>query len=671
MKKTKQMLFLIMCIFSLIVFCVCAAAEETSGNRLYPIREDGLYGYINGQGEVVVEPKYEIAAACDDYGYAVAKEPDGDETGWCVLLDAKGSEIVRAPMIRKNKISYHLTFGEGEKREGLFSPSTGSLIYYDGMILDEPADDPESTRVLVSPDNDHYGYLDRTTGEMAIPVQYDVVCTDWTQLSNTGGYQFIAYDFTCFHEGYAVVGQITGEQEIRMWLIDEQGKEIPLPGEPVTEVCEGKLNIWKDGQWYVCTVDGQIISDGYDEIRSYQNGYCGAINWYPDEPAEDEEWRYPEFAMLNADGKEIYRHSNFVGHEKFCGLEVENGYCVIIEGSVGEFTEIYNMEQGLVCTVPNYVELTDADRELMVVADWRLSEILCRMDGTPLFLLPYDAHANGTWTDYFGEDHPEPFYEDGLWLLCADNKEGKRRYGYLNEEGTWAVEPRFIWAEAFKHGMAWCTDEQGYDRYIDTQGRTVWKSGKPRDTEEEREILDAAGIWYGTDEKNVTHWLIMGIQDWQQCIYARSQDGVYREIDNTQREDFIRKFASPGITRARLEENGWKKLEEPLREISSVWHRQHEEDCDDYLCLFADGTYEEVYKPDKKAYVMVIADYGRIDGQQMISEMPGKTLGSNPEMLQENGLLTCVAPGTADRTYHRFPEKTWEDYCSHEDYAEE
>ena len=669
----KKAILLLTVMTAVVLICLCAMAETADQEKvLYRIESEGLYGYINRNGDVIVEPQYTIASLFDDYGYAAVKEPNGDEPGWCALLDWNGNVIARAPEIHHNVISYHLSFGDDETREGLFSPTTGTLIYYDGQILDDPVDDPNSTRVLVSPDDDHYGYLDRTTGEMVIPVQYDLVCIDWTQLSDPSGYAFIAYDFTCFHEGYAVVGQITGEDERRYWLIDETGKEIPLPGEPVTNVHEGKLNIWKDGDWYVCTVDGQIISEGYDEIRSYHNGYCGAINWRPHEPYKDDEdesqYDYPEFVMLNADGKEIYRRMGFIGHEKFCGFEVENGYYEIVERSVGEYTEIYNVEQGLVCTVPYMTELTDFNRKLMVVSYGYFSDFLCRLDGTPLRVLPHDACWNNRWEkDYFSECYSEtPFYEDGLWLLCADNLEGKRRYGYLNEEFTWTVEPQFIRAEPFKHGMAWCTDEQGYDQYVDTQGRVVWKSGAPRDMEAEREILDTVGIWYRTDEENITHWLIMKGPEWGHCVYALSQDGIYREIKSSERDWFMQEYAPAVVTYAWLKENSWKKLDEPLREVSSVWHRRNEADDDDYLYLFADGTYEKVERPNIQTYDMLITDYGRIDGQEMISEMPGKTQRGNQVMRQENDLLICAAPGIADKTYRRVPLQTWEDYLTTE-----
>lgn len=641
MKKAILLLTLILAVF----FCVYAAAEEISGDWLYRIRENGLYGYINGQGEVVVEPKYEIAAACDDYGYAVAKEPDGVEPGWCVLLDVRGNEVARAPMIRHNMISYHLTFGEGETREGLFSPTTGTLIYYDGQILDEPVDDPHSTRVLVSPDNYHYGYLDRTTGEMAIPVQYGVVCIDWTQLSDPSGFHFIAYDFTCFHEGYAVVGQMIGEHENRMWLIDEQGKEIPLPGEPVTEVCEGKLNIRKDDDWYVCAVDGQILSDGYDEIRAYHNGYCGAINWRPHEPytaVDDEDlYDYPEFVMLDADGKEIYRHKGFIGHEKGCGFEVENGYYVISEGFSGEYSEIYTVEQGLLCTVPGNVELIDFNRDLMVASyGWYDHDFLCRLDGTPLLRLPYDACWNNGWEkEYFSEYYSKtPFYEDGLWLLCVDNSEGKRRYGYLNEEFSWQIQPQYICAEAFYHGLAWCTDEQGYDQYIDTQNRVVWKSSMPRDIEKEKAALDAAGIWYWTDADNITYLMFIGVNNWRDCNIASYADETWHK-KFPGKEKLEEEYTSIGANRTLLEEK-CKRRDESVKGITSAWYNDNYDEWDVYFFLFADGTYE-ILAHD---YYM-LTDFGRIDGQEMISELPGKKQRVNQVMRQENDLLTCVAPG--------------------------
>lgn len=674
MKRKLVRLFLLTAAIILLPMVLSYAGAEDAPDILrYRIRnEDGLFGFINRDGKVIIEPQYVLTTEFDEYGYVLAVEPEdsaNSEKDRYVLLDSSGTEIARAPEIVPNEISYLLTGFEGEKREGLFSPTKGTLIWYDGYILDEPADDPKSNRVLVSPDNIHYGYLDRTSGEMAIPVQYDNVCLDWTQLSDPGDWQFIAYDFVCFHEGYAIVGVNTDEGNYRRWLIDENGNEIPLPGEPLTNVHEGKLNIWKDNDWYVCTVDGEILSDSYDEIRSYHDGYCAAINWYlGDEYSETEDYLHPEFFILDENGQVIYRHRDFFGHEK-SDIPVHNGYMGISE-NFGTFTEFHSLKDGLCCTVPEYPVAVDYDRGLMIISD-EVSELLCRLDGTVLYRLPFGAVRQGTLeTDPLTDEITETryFFEEGLWVFCGDNGEGKRRYGYLDEEFHWVIEPEFVRADSFRNGLALCVDEEGYSVYIDKQGKIVWKSGTPLDVEKDRERLDLAGIWYKQDEEGVS-WLRIDPDPDRACCYTRVKDGVWEAEKWLDVKEAAARLAEEAVPPTALE-TPWVRLNESMKEVHSAWHRRDMYEMDECILLFTDDTYEvidnvEDWNRDYEEYASLMKDYGRIEGNTMISEMPGAVKDIYPTFAVENGQLTYSYQAEVfmarEKEYNDAEEEIWYD----------
>lgn len=674
MKRKLVRLFLLTAAIILLPTVLSYAwAEDAPDILRYRIRnEDGLFGFINRDGKVIIEPQYVLTTEFDEYGYVLAVEPEdsaNSEKDRYVLLDSSGTEIARAPEIVPNEISYLLTGFEGEKREGLFSPTKGTLIWYDGYILDEPADDPKSNRVLVSPDNIHYGYLDRTSGEMAIPVQYDNVCLDWTQLSDPGDWQFIAYDFVCFHEGYAIVGVNTDEGNYRRWLIDENGNEIPLPGDPLTNVHEGKLNIWKDNDWYVCTVDGEILSDSYDEIRSYHDGYCAAINWYlGDEYSETEDYLHPEFFILDENGQVIYRHRDFFGHEK-SDIPVHNGYMGISE-NFGTFTEFHSLKDGLCCTVPEYPVAVDYDRGLMIISD-EVSELLCRLDGTVLYRLPFGAVRQGTLeTDPLTDEITETryFFEEGLWVFCGDNGEGKRRYGYLDEEFHWVIEPEFVRADSFRNGLALCVDEEGYSVYIDKQGKIVWKSGTPLDVEKDRERLDLAGIWYKQDEEGVS-WLRIDPDPDRACCYTRVKDGVWEAEKWLDVKEAAARLAEEAVPPTALE-TPWVRLNESMKEVHSAWHRRDMYEMDECILLFTDDTYEvidnvEDWNRDYEEYASLMKDYGRIEGNTMISEMPGAVKDIYPTFAVENGQLTYSYQAEVfmarEKEYNDAEEEIWYD----------
>lgn len=75
------------------------AEKKISGVYLAPfMNEEGKWGYINTDGEVVIECKYDLAYEFDEEGYAVVgMETDSDASEYytiCGLINAKGEEII-------------------------------------------------------------------------------------------------------------------------------------------------------------------------------------------------------------------------------------------------------------------------------------------------------------------------------------------------------------------------------------------------------------------------------------------------------------------------------------------------------------------------------------------------------------------------------------------------
>ena len=63
--------------------------EVYPDNKLYSVQKDGMWGYINNSGTLVVPCKYDLVTELNKYGFAGVKQ-DGK---WGVIND-KGEEIV-------------------------------------------------------------------------------------------------------------------------------------------------------------------------------------------------------------------------------------------------------------------------------------------------------------------------------------------------------------------------------------------------------------------------------------------------------------------------------------------------------------------------------------------------------------------------------------------------
>ena len=71
-KRKVAVILLALCLLPLPVF------TENSVPALYPIRQNGLWGYMNRQGEAVIEPQWDSVSLFYDHVAGVSVETDGE-----------------------------------------------------------------------------------------------------------------------------------------------------------------------------------------------------------------------------------------------------------------------------------------------------------------------------------------------------------------------------------------------------------------------------------------------------------------------------------------------------------------------------------------------------------------------------------------------------------------
>ena len=74
---------------------------------------------------------------------------------------------------------------------------------------------------------------------------------------------------------------------------------------------------------------------------------------------------------------------------------------------------------------------------------------------------------------------PRPFYghdfSEGFAVVEVPDH-GEFSYGFLDESGRTHIRARFLWAQAFKHGVARVEIKHGVYTFVDPQGKTMPRS---------------------------------------------------------------------------------------------------------------------------------------------------------------------------------------------------
>ena len=199
-------------------------AEEETASALYPIRENGLWGYMNRSGEVVIEPQWAYAGAFNgntaivglnahrNTGISYREMDDG-------LINQDGAYLVEPGQhfaIEERTDGYRIISPMGE---GFFDKASSSYVSPDADFQYVMLWDGDGSGPIAAENKDGLtGYVDRITGEVVIPFRY------------TGG-----SDDEAFLEGYArpadewIVADAAGHElamGTHIHLIDTLGNEI-------------------------------------------------------------------------------------------------------------------------------------------------------------------------------------------------------------------------------------------------------------------------------------------------------------------------------------------------------------------------------------------------------------------------------------------------------------
>jgi len=115
------------CIVAVFLFLCCASRESAAQGGLVPFVRDGKWGYKKASGEVVIQPRFEVAYDFSAEGIAAVV----DDEGWA-YINADGFTVIR-PFVFDNGPDY---FEEGLAR--FRSESKFGFFDRKGRVIIEP-----------------------------------------------------------------------------------------------------------------------------------------------------------------------------------------------------------------------------------------------------------------------------------------------------------------------------------------------------------------------------------------------------------------------------------------------------------------------------------------------------------------------------------------------------
>lgn len=469
--------FLTLVVFGLCWLCHYASAQA---DALYPIWENGLYGYMDASGSPAIAAQWESVSSFV-HGYALVR--DGMEYA---VVDQEG-RVVAGPRLAQDRREYAINLRSISFGDAVFDCLTGRLLScpddFDGQPYDAYAD--ESAHLLLVVGDDRYGYLDRQTGEWAIPPVFDTMSQDWL----FGSDLFKLSHETSraqFQNGYAVVGK-----DGHCYLINENNEPVPMQEDlrPVSQVVDGCFAVI-DGQQRrgIADIEGNVrfLSDRYKEIRLQEGGVAVAFLPAPDHLCD-------LVTFLNLYGIELMKPVAFFAYERNIPRLQENHFIQSEDVTVG--SALYSLAEGRLWYDDTLrIFWFDVAHDLLIAYAgeqpgdaWEdACNTLRRLDDT--VLLEGCDFPMGFAPDLPGWENPPDlvrvqagavqrgaYFSEGLQAAAIRLETGQLRYGYVNLDGEFAIAPTFLAAGNFLNGLALVATNEGL-AYIDRNGRLVWES---------------------------------------------------------------------------------------------------------------------------------------------------------------------------------------------------
>lgn len=471
----------------LLILCLLpglAGAEEE--DALYPIRENGLWGYMNRTGETVIAPQWEYAGLFSD-GIAVV---GSDQEDWELIggLIRKDGEMLLPMEYSITETTGGFIFSlwdesaDSYQNQWFYDKASGALfpISYDYIM------DWYGGELLIAENDGLYGFICRDTGEVVFPLQFDGLYGD---VGCREGHVLAAYE-----RGYQGDGSVWGP-DYHLYALTGEEIVFPFGIKPDSCVHDGVLRIAREltkeeqkshpSGWGIVyglgKPDGSVVVEPkYDHLEfageglvsTYLDGKCGVIDLTGREIV-------PPQYQISTGGK-------------LPMIVYWNGYTEIDDAQAGKSLildekgeEIYSIpRQSMISGTDDtrYYTLTSPYKNgCFWVHSWTVNREndMIRQENTNYQLMKIvDGQAISLNDEYYSDitpwieaacDQTEENFAEGLQAVCQNSL-----WGFIDENGLPSLPFQWNAACNFHNGLA-LVEKDGKLAYIDHNGTVIWR----------------------------------------------------------------------------------------------------------------------------------------------------------------------------------------------------
>ena len=404
MKKTMLWQLLL-----LLVLAGCTSNNELPPTETYyPFQnEEGLYGLIDEQGKVVVEPRFTTEPCMAQYNrfwvynqeemyelYTVEATPRllgahrqatvfnaptaavCDDNGYIQLIDVDNKVVKTLDQIGGKAVALAVTFPGG-----LFRIQTDDDLYgvidAEGNVVVEP----EYAWLTIDGNGDimavgkeyKSAVVDDTYTEEYTP--YDTAHIEITMMDNSGKVvsvidtdQYKAYELYYYNGLIKVATELDEDDEPTKWtLIQPDGTLVfeANRGEDIVEIADSMVVVSDGmGDWGVRSFDGETIVEIGDYYSVSLVGKNGWLAVFDDAQSDGR-------TLINRDGRKKYENAvseiyPFIGNISFIKLDGEDSYRLInADGELVE-TTAQILDMGCYTTIYEWVRTAHLDTDAFV-----------------------------------------------------------------------------------------------------------------------------------------------------------------------------------------------------------------------------------------------------------------------------------------------------------------